>query len=89
MTTVLEQCSALVGLQKTEEALTLLMQHSGDAVILKARYNNAVNQRRTGMIDLGEFARIEGQVNYALLELAATTPTPQPAESDAPTFQVL
>ena len=83
MTTILEQCKALVAAEKTEDALTLLVRGGNDSsLILKARYNQALKQRETGMIDAGEFDRIVRQVNYALPELAATIPDARPAESD-------
>lgn len=84
MTTISEQCEALVAAKQTEDALTLLVRGGNDlALILKARYNQARKQNEFGMLGAGEFDRVIVQVNYAILELAATIPEPQPAESDA------
>ena len=80
--TILEQCKALVAEEKTEEALALLMQHSSDATILKARYHQAERQRNVGLLDSGSWDGVLKRVKYALLELAATVPEPQPPATD-------
>ena len=87
-----EQLQQLIAEGRTEEALALLVQHNSDAVLLQARYNQAKKQQNMGMIDFGEWSRVQAQVNYAALEMAgqvktggssgATSPAPaaQPAK---------
>ncbi len=65
-----EQLQQLIAEGRTEEALTLLVQHNSDAVLLQARYNQAKKQQNMGMIDFGEWSRVQNQVNYAAMEMA-------------------
>ena len=82
--TILDECKSLIAAEKTNGALDLLASRSREAVMLKARYNDAVKQRKVGLIDKGDFARVVTQTNYALLELAATIPEPPPTHPEAP-----
>ena len=81
--TILDECEGLIAAEKTKEALEILASRSGVAVILKARYNDAVKQHNIGFIDRGDFARVVTQTNYALPELAATIPDPPPVQPEA------
>lgn len=65
-----EQLQQLIAEGRTEEALALLVQHNSDAVLLQARYNQAKKQQNMGLIDFGEWSRVQAQVNYAALEMA-------------------
>lgn len=55
---------------RTEEALALLAQHSSDALLLQARYNNGKKQYNMGLIEFSEWQRTQAQINYAALELS-------------------
>ena len=68
--TMREQVQQLISQGRTEEALTLLAKHNGDAVLLQARYNQAKKQKNMGMIDFGEWSRVLNQVNHAAIEMA-------------------
>lgn len=61
----------LISAGNTPDALAALVAVSPDAVLLQARYNQAKKQHNMGMIDFGEWSRIQAQVNYAALEMAA------------------
>lgn len=65
-----EQIQQLISEGRTEEALTLLAKHNGDAVLLQARYNQAKKQQNMGMLDFSEWSKVQAQVNYAALEMA-------------------
>lgn len=90
-----EQLQQLIAEGRTEEALALLVQHNSDAVLLQARYNQAKKQQNMGLIDFGEWSRVQAQVNYAALEMAGqvkvggssgaavSTPSPAPAAQPA------
>lgn len=60
----------LIAEGRTEEALAYLATHTSDAVLLQARYNQAKKQQNMGIIDFGEWSRVQAQVNYAALEMA-------------------
>lgn len=66
-----EQIKELIAEGRTEDALALLVKHNSDAVLLQARYNQAKKQQNMGMIDFGEWSRVQAQVNYAALEMAS------------------
>lgn len=64
------QIQQLVAAGRTEEALDLLASTANnDAVLLKARFANGKKQYNMGLMDFGEWGRIQNQVNFALLEL--------------------
>jgi TIR domain/Effector-associated domain 11 len=66
-----DQIQQLIADGNLEGALELLAQHVGnDAVLLQARYNQAKKQQNMGMIDYGEWSRVQAQINYAALDLA-------------------
>jgi len=68
-----EEIQQLIAKDRTEEALALLAQHNSDALLLQARYNQAKKQQNMGMIDFGEWSRVQSQVNYAALVVASKT----------------
>lgn len=65
-----EQIQQLIAEGRTEDALAYLATHTSDAVLLQARYNQAKKQQNMGIIDFGEWSRVQAQVNYAALEMA-------------------
>lgn len=65
-----EQIQQLIAEGRTEEALALLAQHSSDALLLQARYNNGKKQYNMGLIEFSEWQRTQAQINYAALELS-------------------
>lgn len=71
-----EGIQQLIAEGHTEEALALLAKHNDDAVLLQARYNQAKKQQNIGMIDFGEWSRVQSQVNYAALEMAGNIKVP-------------
>ncbi len=66
-----EQIQQLIANGQTKEALNLLTQISGDALLLQAQYNNGEKQFNLGLIEFSEWGRIQARVNFAALELAA------------------
>lgn len=68
--TTKEKVQELIANGQTEEALVLVAQINQDAILLQARYSNGKKQYNMGLVDFGEWQRIQNQVNYALLELA-------------------
>lgn len=77
-----EHIQQLIAEGRTEEALALLAQHSSDALLLQARYNNGKKQYNMGLIEFSEWQRTQAQINYAALELSNTLkgidPPPKP-----------
>lgn len=67
-----EQIQQLISEGRTEDALALLAQHTGDALLLQGRYNAGKKQYNMGMIEFGEWSRIQAQINYAALEMAGS-----------------
>ncbi len=90
MPTAKEQIQALIAEGQTEEALVLVAQINDDAILLQARYSNAKKQYNMGLVDFGEWQRVQNQVNFALLELV-DSPKVAPAKPenklDAPQVQ--
>ncbi len=83
-----EEIQKLIAEGRTEEALSLLAQHSSDALLLQARYNNGKKQYNMGLIEFSEWQRTQAQINYAALELSNTAKTsgggtPAPAANPA------
>jgi len=70
-----EQIQQLISEGHTEDALALLAQHTGDALLLQGRYNAGKKQYNMGMIEFGEWSRIQAQINYAALEMAGSIKT--------------
>ena len=64
------QVQQLIAEGRTEEALTMLAQHSSDALLLQARFNAGKKQYNMGLIEFSEWQRTQAQINYAALELA-------------------
>ncbi|MBK8425269.1 MAG: toll/interleukin-1 receptor domain-containing protein [Lewinellaceae bacterium] len=87
-----EQIQQLIATGQTEEALQLLVQTKPDAILLQARYNQGKKQYNMGLIEFGEWSRIQAQINYAALELAGSAKSPAthtgtghtPASAEAP-----
>lgn len=80
-----EQIQQLIAEGRTEEALALLAQHSSDALLLQARYNNGKKQYNMGLIEFSEWQRTQAQINYAALELSNSVkggPVPVPAPAN-------
>lgn len=65
------EISRLISIGRTKEALNLLVQSSPDALLLQAQYNNGEKQFNLGLIDFGEWGRIQARVNFAALEIAS------------------
>jgi len=80
-----EQIQQLIATGQTEEALQLLVQTKPDAILLQARYNQGKKQYNMGLIEFGEWSRIQAQINYAALELAgsAKVSAAQPVQNAA------
>ncbi|MFN0015104.1 MAG: TIR domain-containing protein [Saprospiraceae bacterium] len=65
-----EQIQQLISEGRTEDALALLTKHTTDALLLQGRFNAAKKQYNMGMIEFGEWNRVQAQINYAALEMA-------------------
>lgn len=65
-----EQIQELIAEGRTEEVLSLLAQHSSDAILLQARFSAGKKQYNMGLIEYSEWQRTQAQINYAALELA-------------------
>ena len=63
------------------------MKSAPDAILLQARYNQGKKQYNMGLIEFGEWSRIQAQINYAALELSgsAKVNAAQPAQNAAST----
>lgn len=70
---------------RTEEALNTLAKTTDDAILLLSRYNSGKKQFNMGLIEFGEWSRIQNQINYAALELADRAQTPVPPSYPTPT----
>lgn len=74
------QIQQLIANGQTKDALNLLVQMNGDALLLQAQYNNGEKQFNLGLIEFSEWQRIQARVNFAALEMvgkaAAATPVP-------------
>lgn len=70
--TLKQEVQRLVADARTEQALALLAEHSSDALLLQARYNNGKKQYHMGLIEFTEWQRTQAQLNYAVMELADT-----------------
>ena len=62
----------LIASGQTEEALSHLAKVYPDTILLQARWNQGRKQYNMGLIDNGEWIRIQAQINYAALELAGS-----------------
>ncbi len=60
----------LISIGQTKNALAILSNNHPDALLLQAQYNNGEKQFNLGIIDFGEWGRIQARVNFATLELA-------------------
>jgi hypothetical protein len=67
-----EQILQLISEGRTEDALALLAQVDGNAVLLQGRYNAGKRQYNMGTIEYGEWGRIQAQVNNAVIEMAGS-----------------
>ena len=65
-----EQIQQLIAAGQTKDALNVLVQINGDALLLQAQYNNGEKQYNLGLIDFSEWQRIQARVNFAALEMA-------------------
>jgi hypothetical protein len=90
MSSTKETIQSLIANGQTEEALVLVTQVSDDAILLQARYSNGKKQYNMGLVDFGEWQRIQNQVNFALLDLAdkadgaSAKPSKSPASPEPP-----
>ena len=79
-----EQIQQLIAAGQTKDALQLLVQINGDALLLQAQFNNGEKQFNLGLIDFSEWQRIQARVNFAALEMSgkanvtSTVATAQP-----------
>ena len=64
-----EQIQQLIANGQTKDALLLLVQLNGDALLLQAQYNNGEKQFNLGLIEFSEWQRIQARVNFAALEM--------------------
>ncbi len=64
----------LIATGQTEEALSHLAKVYPDTILLQARWNQGRKEYNMGLIDNGEWIRIQAQINYAALELAGKLP---------------
>ena len=78
-----EQIQQLIAAGQTKEALHLLVQITGDALLLQAQYNNGEKQFNLGLIDFGEWQRIQSRVNLAALEMASKPAAPAGSSSSS------
>lgn len=81
-----EEIQNLIAAGRTEEALALLVKTNGDAVLLQARYSNGKKQYTNGLIDFGEWQRIQNGVNYAALEMAGSAGSGSVSTATAPSM---
>ena len=81
-----EQIQQLIANGQTKEALNLLVQMNGDALLLQAQYNNGEKQFNLGLIEFSEWQRIQSRVNFAALEMVgkAAAPAAAPAGHQQP-----
>lgn len=86
MEDIKKQIQELISASKTEEALRILKEHTNDALLLLARYNNAKKQQMLGIIDFSDWSRQIAQINFAALELVSSLgDAPSRASSTTPT----
>ncbi|HRI61480.1 MAG TPA: TIR domain-containing protein [Saprospiraceae bacterium] len=78
-----EQIQQLIAAGQTKDALQMLVQITGDALLLQAQYNNGEKQFNLGLIDFGEWQRIQSRVNFAALEMASKPAAPAGSSSSA------
>ncbi|MBX2892105.1 MAG: toll/interleukin-1 receptor domain-containing protein [Saprospiraceae bacterium] len=84
-----EKIQQLISLGQTKDALQLLVQLNSDAILLQSQYNNGEKQFSLGLIDFGEWGRIQARVNFSALEMASksvhpgTAPASQHSVSDS------
>lgn len=64
-----EQIQQLIANGQTKDALLLLVQINGEALLLQAQYNNGEKQFNLGLIEFSEWQRIQARVNFAALEM--------------------
>ena len=64
----------LIATGATEQALEEFCKVSNDGILLLSRYNAGKNQFNMGMIEFGEWSRIQNQINYAVLEIVNSLP---------------
>lgn len=84
-----EQIQQLIANGQTKDALQLLVQLNGDALLLQAQYNNGEKQFNLGLIEFSEWQRIQARVNFAALEMTgkATSGTTSGSGSSASDVQ--
>ena len=69
-----EQIRQLIASGNTENALELLAQGNGDALLLQAQFNSGKKNFNMGLVEHSEWQRIQARVNFAALEMAAKLP---------------
>lgn len=67
----MNEVQRLISIGKTKEALAELSKVTGDALLLQAQYNNGEKQFNLGLIDFGEWGRIQARVNYGAMDMAS------------------
>jgi len=72
--TLKEKIRVLIQEGQTERALEHVTPHHSDALLLAARYNNGRKQYNMGLIEFGEWLRIQSSINWALMELVDRMP---------------
>lgn len=76
-----DQIRKLISEGKTEEALRHWVETgNSSAILLQKRFDAAKDQYSKGLIDYSEWARIQAQINYALLETGSEAVTDTNAE---------
>ncbi len=65
---------------QTEEAIRVLVDRNHkDSVLLQSRFNGAQRQYNMGMVDVSEWERTQGQINFQILEIDAAQPKQESA----------
>lgn len=80
----MQEIEQLIKEEKIEEAISLLLLHDKWAIILQAKYNNGKSQEKRGLIDHVGWRKIQQQVSYAALEMAAQIEKKQKQVEDSP-----
>lgn len=77
-----EQIQQLIAAGRTKEALEMLVQMNGEAILLQSQFNQAEKQFNLGMIDFTEWGRVQARITFAALEMAGkSTPAAAPTST--------
>lgn len=66
-----QEIQRLIASGRTKDALQILVANHPDSLLLQAQYNNGEKQFNLGLIDFGEWGRIQARMNFAALEIAS------------------